>query len=82
MFVAGVNRVGKDKGLAPEKARNHFGSSMIVNHRGEIMSQGSAESDEIIYADLDLAPMYEFRNHCGYYRDRRPNVYSRLSVDG
>jgi len=79
MYVAGVNRVGKDRGVSP--ARNHFGSSTIVNHLGEVMAKAGEESDEIIYADLDLDAMRNFRNYCGYYRDRRPSIYSRIGQD-
>jgi beta-ureidopropionase len=77
MYVCGVNRVGKDTGIST--TRKHLGSSMVVSYRGEVMARAGDESDEIVYADLDPAPLREFRNFCGYYRDRRPEIYSAIS---
>ena len=77
MIVAGVNRAGKDSGVPT--TRKHFGSSMVVNHLGEVMTRAGSETDEIVYADLDPAPLREFRSFCGYYRDRRPEIYSAIS---
>lgn len=76
MYVGGVNRVGIDTGVST--SRRHIGSSVVINHRGEIIAQAGNKTDEIVYANLDLSPMYEFRRFCGYYRDRRPDIYSAI----
>jgi len=76
MFVGGVNRVGKDKGIST--SRKHFGSSMVVDFRGEVIARAGNETDEIVYADLDPSLVGEFRNYCGYYRDRRPGLYTGI----
>ena len=76
MFVGGVNRVGKDKGIST--GRKHFGSSMVVDFRGEVIARAGNETDEIVYADLDPNLVGEFRNYCGYYRDRRPGLYTGI----
>jgi len=51
---------------------------MAVNYRGEIVARAGNERDEIVYAELDLHQLHEFRSHCGYYRDRRPNIYTAI----
>ena len=76
MYVAGVNRPGKDIGVST--SRKHLGSSMVVNPRGEIVVRAGNDTDEILYAELDLDLLREFRNFCGYYRDRRPDIYSAI----
>jgi len=76
MYVCGVNRVGKDTGIST--SREHMGGTMAVNYRGEIMAQAGNERDEIVYAELDLEQLREFRSYCGYYRDRRPSIYAAI----
>lgn len=76
MYVCGVNRVGKDTGVST--SRKHMGGTMAVNYCGEIMEQAGNERDEIVYAELDLHQLREFRSYCGYYRDRRPNIYTAI----
>lgn len=76
MYVGAVNRVGKDTGIST--SRNHLGSSMVIDYHGEIIAQGGNETDEIVYAELNMDLLREYRNHCGYYRDRRPEIYSAI----
>jgi N-carbamoylputrescine amidase len=71
-YVCGVNKVGVDVGGS---ARNHFGSSLIINPRGEILAQASDTREEIVTADVDLSVIPELRALWGYYRDRRPEMY-------
>jgi len=75
LYVAGVNRVGTDIGGS---SRQWFGTSMIVNPRGEIIAQAGDKNDEIIYADIDLSLIDKVRNLWGFYRDRRPDLYGEL----
>ncbi len=76
MYVGGVNRVGKDTGIS--SSGKHFGASMVINPRGEVIGRAGNETDEIVYAELNLELMREFRNYCGYYRDRRPGIYTTI----
>lgn len=75
LYVAGVNRVGTDIGGS---SRNWWGTSMIVNPRGEIIAKAGDKDDEIIYADIDLTLISRVRDHWGWYRDRRPDLYGEL----
>jgi N-carbamoylputrescine amidase len=74
-YVCGVNKVGKD---IDGSARNHFGASMIVNPRGEILAQAGDKQDEIIYADVDTSLIRELKHFWNFYRDRRPEFYGPL----
>lgn len=74
-YVCGVNKVGKD---IDGSARDHYGSSIIVNPRGEIMAQAGDKQEEIIYAEVDLSLIQELRHFWNFYRDRRPDFYDAL----
>ncbi len=74
-YVCGVNKVGIDVGGS---ARNHFGNSMVINPRGEILAQAGDAHDDIALADVDLSVIPELRALWGYYRDRRPDAYGPL----
>jgi beta-ureidopropionase len=74
-YVCGVNKVGVDIGGS---ARKHFGASVIINPRGEIVAQAGDTGDEIVTAELDLSAIGELRALWGYYRDRRPEMYGPL----
>lgn len=74
-YVCGVNKVGVDVGGS---TRNHFGASMVINPRGEILAQASDAHEDIALADVDLSVIPELRALWGYYRDRRPDMYGPL----
>jgi beta-ureidopropionase len=74
-YVCGVNKVGVDIGGS---ARNHFGNSMVINPRGEILVEASDKHDDIALANVDLTVLPELRALWGYYRDRRPDAYGPL----
>jgi len=74
-YVCGVNKVGVDVGGS---SRRHFGSSVIVSPRGEILAQASDAADDIVLADADLSTLPALRELWGYYRDRRPEMYGAV----
>jgi N-carbamoylputrescine amidase len=74
-YVCGVNRVGVDVGGS---TRNHFGSSVIISPRGEIMAQAGDTKEDIVVADVDLDVLPRVRELWGYYRDRRPDQYGAV----
>jgi omega-amidase len=67
-FVVACNRVGKDP-------KNEFpGHSLILDPWGNILVQGS-ESEQILYAELDLDQAEEIRSKIPIFEDRRPHLY-------
>lgn len=74
-YVCGVNKVGVDIGGS---TRNHFGSSLIIDPRGQVMTQASDTTEDVVVADVDLSVLPELRALWGYYRDRRPDLYGAL----
>ncbi|MCR4442407.1 MAG: carbon-nitrogen family hydrolase [Peptococcaceae bacterium] len=71
MFVAGVNRVGK------EGRYLFFGHSMVVDPSGDVLAEGS-EDEELLLADIDLEQVKKVREYMTCYHDRVPGVYKGL----
>jgi N-carbamoylputrescine amidase len=74
-YVCGVNKVGMDVGGS---TRDHFGSSLVISPRGEILAQASDTRDDIAVGDVDVATLPRLRELWGYYRDRRPDQYGAV----
>ena len=75
MFIGAINRVGTE---APWNIGEFYGSSCVVNLRGEIVAQVSADSDELLIHEIDLDIVREIRNNWQFFRDRRPALYDPL----
>ncbi|MBI3967554.1 MAG: acyltransferase, partial [Chloroflexi bacterium] len=75
-YVCGVNRVGVDEGGS---TRNHFGSSLIVDPKANVLAQASDDRDEVVCADVDPAFIAETRRLWSFYRDRRPDLYGPVA---
>jgi N-carbamoylputrescine amidase len=74
-FVAASNRVGEEK---PWNLGKFYGTSYIVDPRGNFLSVGSEDKDEIVVADCDLDMIEEVRRVWQFYRDRRPETYGDM----
>jgi N-carbamoylputrescine amidase len=74
-FVGAVNRVGTE---APWNIGRFYGSSYIVDPRGEFLCQASEDADELVTADMNLDKVREVRNLWQFFRDRRPETYDLL----
>lgn len=75
-FLGAINRVGSE---APWNIGEFYGQSYFVNPRGQFISEGSRDRDELIVADLDLDLIREVRNVWQFFRDRRPETYTSLT---
>ena len=75
MFVVRANRVG------PEGSKEYFGLSAIYNPDGEVVAQtDSLSGDSLAVAEIDLAEVAAARQRRPFLRDRRPDLYTSLSV--
>ena len=75
-FVGAINRVGTE---APWNIGEFYGNSYFCDPRGQFVAQGSRDQTEVIIADLDLDQIQDVRNVWQFYRDRRPETYSRTT---
>ncbi len=78
VYIGASNRVGTE---APWNIGEFYGSSYIVNPRGELIVQASDNKDELIVADMDMDMIREIRNNWQFFRDRRPETYFDLADD-
>ena len=78
VFVGAINRIGRE-GPWPVELGEFYGSSYIVNPRGEIEAQASYGDDELLVHEIDLDMIREIRNTWQFFRDRRPELYDELT---
>jgi len=78
VFIGAINRVGSEEPWA-EQMGEFYGSSYIVNPRGQIEAQASYGDDELLVHEIDLDLIREVRDTWQFFRDRRSDLYGRLT---
>jgi N-carbamoylputrescine amidase len=73
--VVAANRIGTEHG------QRFYGHSFICDERGDILAEFGAEETGVLVATLDLAAAKKHRAAFGFFRDRRPELYGRLTED-
>jgi N-carbamoylputrescine amidase len=75
MPVVAANRIGSEDG------QTFYGHSFITDEWGDLIAEfGGAESGALT-ATIDLARAARHRAGMGFFRDRRPELYTRLCQD-
>lgn len=79
-YVCVPNRIGleKIKGVGGDGIE-FWGQSFIAGTSGEILAKASADKEEILLQDLDLANVDTTRTHWPFLRDRRIDAYGNLT---
>jgi len=75
-FIGAVNRVGTE---APWNIGKFYGSSYVVDPRGNFLVEASEDKDELVTADMEMDKVREVRNLWQFFRDRRPEAYGPLA---
>jgi N-carbamoylputrescine amidase len=79
MPVVASNRIGTE---GPEGAGQRFyGHSFISDEWGDFVADYGAGETGVLVARLDLARAATHRAGMGFFRDRRPQLYGRISQD-
>ncbi|TRW14145.1 N-carbamoylputrescine amidase [Glacieibacterium frigidum] len=73
--VVAANRTGV------EEDQRFYGNSFIADQRGDIVSELGTDEQGHVIATFDLAEVRANRAAFGFFRDRRPELYGRLSED-
>ena len=73
--VVAANRIGTEDG------QRFYGNSFICDERGDILAEFGATETGVITATLDLEQAKRHRAAFGFFRDRRPELYGRLTED-
>ena len=73
--VVASNRIGDECG------QHFYGHSFICDERGDMLAEFGARETGVLTATLDLALVKKHRAAFGFFRDRRPELYGRISDD-
>lgn len=75
MPVIAANRIGTEEG------QRFYGHSFISNEWGDFEAEFGADESGVLVAELDLAKAARHRAGMGFFRDRRPQLYTRICED-
>lgn len=79
MPVIAANRIGSEEG--PQGPQKFYGHSFIADEWGDFAAESSAKDSGALVATLDLESARRHRAGMGFFRDRRPELYTRLTQD-
>lgn len=74
MPVAAANRVGREGGL------EFYGGSFICDQRGDVQAELGRTEEGVALASFDREAIRRYRANWGFFRDRRPELYRRLTT--
>jgi len=73
--VVASNRIGTEDG------QTFYGHSFIADERGDYLAEYDATETGVLVATLDIDRIKRHRAAFGFFRDRRPDLYGRLTQD-
>lgn len=74
LFVICANRVGR------EGVKDYFGMSAVYGPNGDVLAQANDNTDDVAVAEVDLNLIATSRRRRPFLRDRRPELYDRLTA--
>lgn len=75
MPVVAANRIGTEDG------QRFYGHSFIADEWGDLVEEFGADDSGVLIHRLDLARAATHRAGMGFFRDRRPQLYTRIAQD-
>ncbi|HEX4619949.1 MAG TPA: nitrilase-related carbon-nitrogen hydrolase, partial [Myxococcaceae bacterium] len=72
--VVAANRIGNESGQV------FYGSSFIVDERGDSLAELGRGDEGVAVASIDLEQVRKHRASFGFFRDRRPELYGVLTT--
>jgi beta-ureidopropionase len=76
LWIGGVNRVGRDE---DGSTADFYGSSFFSAPNGEVVAVAGDDGEAIVHAEIDTALSRRLREEWGFFRDRRPDIYSAIT---
>jgi N-carbamoylputrescine amidase len=73
--VVAANRIGTENGQA------FYGHSFLADERGDLIAEFGADETGVLVGEFDLEVVRRHRAAFGFFRDRRPDLYGRISQD-
>jgi N-carbamoylputrescine amidase len=84
MPVVASNRTGVEAECAKDvggEGQRFYGHSFITDEWGDLVSEFGGTESGVLTATIDLARAARHRAGMGFFRDRRPQLYTRISQD-
>jgi N-carbamoylputrescine amidase len=78
VYVAVVNRVGREVPSDGGPGLEFWGSSFVADPFGVVIAEASTDKEEILLAKVDPARMEDVRRNWPFLRDRRIDAYGDL----
>ncbi|MFC3214119.1 N-carbamoylputrescine amidase [Novosphingobium panipatense] len=79
MPVIAANRIGAEPECGSDQT--FYGHSFITDEWGDFVAEFGKEETGVLVAQLDLARAARHRAGMGFFRDRRPQLYTRIAQD-
>ncbi|MYL98595.1 N-carbamoylputrescine amidase [Novosphingobium sp. FGD1] len=79
MPVIAANRIGPELECGSEQA--FYGHSFVTDEWGDYVAEFGRDESGVLVATLDLARAARHRAGMGFFRDRRPQLYTRIAQD-
>jgi N-carbamoylputrescine amidase len=79
MPVIASNRIGTETECGTEQ--RFYGHSFVTDEWGDIVASFGGQESGVLVTRLDLARAARHRAGMGFFRDRRPRLYARISQD-
>jgi N-carbamoylputrescine amidase len=73
VFVAAVNRVGREGGI------EFWGASFVADPNGNVLARASHDKEETLLIECDVSRIDVVRTHWPFLRDRRIDAYEGLT---
>jgi N-carbamoylputrescine amidase len=80
MPVIAANRIGTETECS-EEGQRFYGHSFITDEWGDIAASFGGTEAGVLTASIDLARAAKHRAGMGFFRDRRPQLYTRICQD-
>jgi N-carbamoylputrescine amidase len=75
-YLGAANRVGTE--VIEDVEQTFYGASFICDFTGEKIAEAGRTEETVLIAALDLDTARAFRAGMGFFRDRRPDLYTPL----
>ncbi|RPF71131.1 N-carbamoylputrescine amidase [Aurantiacibacter spongiae] len=79
MPVVAANRIGHEG--SQDSGNSFYGHSFICDEWGDMLAEYGREETGVLTATLDLDAARQHRASWGFFRDRRPQLYTRICED-
>ena len=77
MPVVASNRIGHE--VQKNSEMTFYGSSFIADETGGLVAEADRETEGVITAEFDLDAIAQKRREWGVFRDRRPEMYLKIT---